>query len=101
MPKEQAAQTTHRRDRSRANAAASRTVEPAELETLLDQDEAAALLGLSPRTLEGRRARGEPPGFVKFGNSRTARVKYRPSVLARFVAESERAAGPDEPEETR
>jgi predicted DNA-binding transcriptional regulator AlpA len=47
-------------------------------EELLTTPAAAALLGLSPRTLEGWRRTGEGPAFVRLGRRRVA---YRRSAL--------------------
>lgn len=47
---------------------------------LLETREAAKELGLSPRTLEGWRRRGEGPNFLKFGR----RVKYRPEDIEAY-----------------
>ena len=55
----------------------------ADTDALLTQKQAANLLGLSPRTLEGWRYRGTPePGlpFVKFGLA----VRYRKSDVIAF-----------------
>ena len=49
------------------------TVEP----EFMDTQQAAAWLGLSPRTLEGYRVSGGGPAFHRFGN----RVRYRRSDL--------------------
>jgi hypothetical protein len=48
------------------------------LETVHAADE----LGLSPRTLEGWRRRGEGPAYLKIGR----RVKYRPEDIEAFKA---------------
>ena len=49
---------------------------------LLETGQAADELGLSPRTLEGWRRRGEGPRFLKFGR----RVKYRPEDIEAYKA---------------
>ena len=54
---------------------------------LLSTPAAAALLGLSPRTLEGWRRTGEGPAFVRLGRRRVA---YRRSALDRWL---DRAGG--------
>lgn len=46
-----------------------------------DTKEAAALLKLSPRTLENMRSRREGPDFIKFGS----RVLYSEEALAAYV----------------
>jgi hypothetical protein len=52
-----------------------------ELEPLMSEEDTANVLGMSPRTLEGKRLRGEPPPYVKLGK----RVMYRPSDIAAYV----------------
>ena len=49
---------------------------------LLETVHAADELGLSPRTLEGWRRRGEGPPYLKIGR----RVKYRPEDIEAFKA---------------
>jgi predicted site-specific integrase-resolvase len=49
---------------------------------LLETVHAADQLGLSPRTLEGWRRRGEGPPYLKIGR----RVKYRPEDIEAFKA---------------
>ena len=51
------------------------------LEALMSEGDAAKALALSPRTMEGKRLRGDGPPFVKLGG----RVLYRPSDLAAWV----------------
>lgn len=50
---------------------------------LLSQREVADLLGLSERTLEAMRLRGDGPTFVRL--SRRC-VRYRPADLASYIA---------------
>ncbi len=47
--------------------------------------EAAALLRLSPRTLEDMRVNGTGPRYRKLGPSRRARVVYREEDLLKWV----------------
>ena len=54
---------------------------------LLETIHAADELGLSPRTLEGWRRRGEGPPYLKFGR----RVKYRPEDIEAYKATRLRA----------
>jgi predicted DNA-binding transcriptional regulator AlpA len=49
---------------------------------LLETVHAADELGLSPRTLEGWRRRGEGPPYLKIGR----RVKYRPEDIEAYKA---------------
>ena len=50
---------------------------------LLDQTQAAELLQISPRTVEGWRSRGEGPRFVRVGR----RVRYRLDDLRAWLDE--------------
>jgi predicted site-specific integrase-resolvase len=54
---------------------------------LLETVHAADELGLSPRTLEGWRRRGEGPPYLKIGR----RVKYRPEDIEAYKAARLRA----------
>ena len=49
---------------------------------LICEKEAANVLSLSPRTLQGWRVRGGGPQFVKFGSKA---VRYRLSELLSFI----------------
>ena len=51
------------------------------MEQLLDQNEAAKLLGVSPRTLERHRLTGTGPKFTRLGRL----IRYRPCDLADHV----------------
>jgi predicted site-specific integrase-resolvase len=55
---------------------------PVRRQDLLETVHAADALGLSPRTLEGWRRRGEGPPYLKIGR----RVKYRPEDIEAFKA---------------
>jgi hypothetical protein len=55
---------------------------------LLETVQAADELGLSPRTLEGWRRRGEGPPYLKIGR----RVKYRPEDIEGFKTRRLRAS---------
>lgn len=57
--------------------------EPSEL---LTPQQAAKVLHLSPRTLEGMRYRGDGPGYAKLGDGRSARILYRRVDLDAWVA---------------
>lgn len=61
------------------------------LPAVVDTREAARLLGLSPRTLEGMRVRGEGPPFSKLGGA----VRYRLAALEAYLAECERRSTSD------
>jgi excisionase family DNA binding protein len=50
--------------------------------TLLTQRQAAAVLGLSERTLERMRVAGNGPRFVRMGRS----IRYRPADIESWVA---------------
>ena len=63
------------------------------MQSLLDEQEAAALLRLSVKTLQRRRVRGNGPSYVKLGG----RVFYRESDLEAHIAESVRRSTSDVP----
>lgn len=65
----------------RAASVASRCMAP-----LLTETQAAEILRVSPRTLQGWRHRGEGPPYVKMG----AAVRYRRDDLRRFIVRSVR-----------
>lgn len=50
-------------------------------EQLLNEKDAAAILGWSIKTLQARRQRLQPPTYVKVGRS----VRYKAADLAEFV----------------
>jgi hypothetical protein len=54
---------------------------------LLETVDVAVELGLSPRTLEGWRRRGEGPSYIKVGRL----VKYRPEDIEAYKAAQLRA----------
>lgn len=54
---------------------------------LMDSEEAARLLRVSVRTLEGWRYAGTGPRFVKFGRGKGANVMYRVTDLNDWLAE--------------
>jgi len=64
-----------------------------EQDRLLKQDEAAEFLGVTPRFLEMRRFRGDPPAVVRF-SSRC--VRYRLSDLEAFVERHRSSMRPEE-----
>jgi predicted DNA-binding transcriptional regulator AlpA len=64
---------------SRRNPQAAQSRNP-----LLDEDEAAEYLGLSPRTLQGLRVKGGGPDYIKIGSRA---VRYRLSDLEEFIEE--------------
>jgi hypothetical protein len=47
------------------------------LKEIMDTQEAAAFIGISPRTLEGKRLDGSGPKYIKLGNSKRSKVLYR------------------------
>lgn len=63
----------------------------------LNETEAAVLLNLSKRTLQGWRLRGEGPKFQKFGRS----VRYATATIKAWLEQCERtstsASGPPDP----
>ena len=64
-------------------------------EILLNQSEAARLLNVSPRTLEGWRLRGGGPLYSALGGGKRGRIRYRPSALDDWLKESERRSTSD------
>jgi predicted site-specific integrase-resolvase len=56
------------------------------LKPLLNEDRAAEILGVSVRTLQRQRVRGDGPRYVKIGK----RVLYREEDLAAFIEDSVR-----------
>lgn len=59
-----------------------------EFERLWDSDGAAAVLDISPRTLEYLRVKGSGPRFVKVGR----RVRYRATDLTAYLDERTRTS---------
>ena len=59
---------------------------------LLNTEEAAYLLGLSPRTLERFRVHGGGPEFVKLGRS----VRYMASALQQWLQSRRRTSTSDD-----
>ncbi len=66
-------------------------------ETLLNQGQAAAILGLRPKTLEIWRHRGGGPRFVKIGRL----ARYRPSDLDDYINGRVRTSTSDRGESVR
>jgi excisionase family DNA binding protein len=66
------------------------------MDRILTQDEAAQLLGLSPRTLERHRMAGTGPRFSRLGRL----IRYRETDLVEFVERNLRSstaqAGPSQ-----
>lgn len=62
-----------------------------EFERLWTTDGAAAALGISPRTLDYLRVKGDGPRFVKIGR----RVKYRAADLTAYLEERTRTSTAD------
>lgn len=52
---------------------------------LLTNDEAAALLGIKPNTLEIWRTKGKGPEFVKLGHAKSAPIRYLRSKIIEFI----------------
>ena len=57
---------------------------PLDPEACCTEVQAAALLGLSPRTLQSWRVRGAGPAFVKIGRA----VRYKRRALVKFQEEN-------------
>ncbi len=66
------------------------------LETLIDEHAAAAALAVRVTTMRAWRLNGRGPAFVRVGRC----VRYRPTVLAQFVADGERRSTTDGREAT-
>ena len=64
---------------------------------LVDRKTAAALLGVSPRTLEAWASAGTGPAFVRLGEGPKGRTKYRISRLLAWVLERERLSTTNSP----
>jgi len=62
-------------------------------DALLNTREAAALVGLTPKTLRQMRCERSGPRCLKLGMSRQARTVYRRSDLERWIRESARIVG--------
>jgi excisionase family DNA binding protein len=58
------------------------------MEQLLDQHEAAKLLGISVRTLERHRLTGTGPRFARIGRL----VRYRQSDIAEYIEQNVRTS---------
>lgn len=61
---------------------------------LMDTREAAAVLGVQPRTLEAWRLRGSGPRYVQVGRL----VRYRRAAIEQWLAERERSSTSERPE---
>jgi hypothetical protein len=57
---------------------------------LLDTREAAAVLRLSPGTLQNQRVSGCGPRYIKLGQSPKARVRYRRGDLMKWLSQHAR-----------
>lgn len=55
--------------------------------TMLNNTEAAAMIGCTPKTLNFWRHKGRGPKFVKFGTQRNAGVRYDPADIEAWKAE--------------
>ncbi len=55
-----------------------------DLDALLTEVEAAAILALRPSTLSGWRCRGVGPRFLRLGNKRRPPIRYRRGDLLSF-----------------
>ena len=60
---------------------------------LMNEHQAAALLGVAVKTLRNWRCRGDGPKFVKLGGGRM--VRYRESDLTAFIERDVRASTSD------
>jgi hypothetical protein len=55
---------------------------------LLNEKQAASLLGIAPATLRSWRCRGIGPAYVKMGHGRKSPVRYNQTDIEAFVAAS-------------
>jgi hypothetical protein len=53
--------------------------------SLLTNDEAAALLGIKPNTLEIWRCKGKGPRFIKLGREKQSPIRYRRTDVAEWI----------------
>lgn len=54
---------------------------------LLDNEQTADLLGIKPNTLEIWRTKGRGPAFIKLGCAKQSPIRYRRSVVTRWLDE--------------
>jgi predicted DNA-binding transcriptional regulator AlpA len=54
------------------------------MEDLLDQEEVARMLGVSPRTLLRMRQHGHGPEWIRVGKTL---IRYRPEAVAKWLEE--------------
>jgi hypothetical protein len=78
-----------------AKSPAPRPPEP--FEQLRTEREAAAILGLTIKTLQKRRVEGRPPEFIKLGDSKRSPVRYADSVLRRLIESGQRTSTSENP----
>ncbi len=76
---------------SEAGGAAENSFGATPSEGLVNEHEAARLLGLSEKTLRRWRWAGKPPRFLKIGSA----VRYEPSELSAVIAASRRKSTSD------
>ena len=65
--------------------------EPISPKALINETEAARILGLSPKTLRRWRWAGKPPRFIRIG----AAIRYDPADLAAFIEAGRRNSTSD------
>ena len=56
-----------------------------DLDDLLTNEKAAALLGIKPKTLEIWRSKGKSPPFLKFGTAKQAPVRYQRAAVREWL----------------
>lgn len=61
---------------------------PRTAEKLITTVELAKRWGLSPRSIEARRFRGDPPNYVRIGAGPRAKVRYRLADIEAFEREN-------------
>ncbi len=76
---------------SNPGGAAGNSIGPTPSEGLINEHEAAGILGLSVKTLRRWRWAGRPPRFLKIGSA----VRYDPVELATFIEAARRTSTTD------
>lgn len=54
---------------------------------LLDNEQTADILGIKPNTLEIWRTKSRGPAFIKLGSAKQSPIRYRRSVITRWLDE--------------
>lgn len=54
-------------------------------EKLMTTEEVAEYLNIKPKTMKDWRSKGTGPGYMKFGRSRSAMIRYRMSDVDQWI----------------